>query len=228
MLTAVCFLWRDPAYRYGPIYTAAHVNRWRRGLARHLSVPHECVCVTDIPAGIDPEVRIVPLWDELRAAGGTWVRLRIFAPEMREVLGERILLMDLDGIATGPLDPLLAPRAPFAAMQALAKGHEVNTGFMVFDHAAWTHVWTAFDPARDLPTMKRRDWWEQEWINRCVGAQVRRWDPADGVYAYGRHCLKEFGGRLPPGARYVSFFGPYDPSLEREQARSPWIREFWK
>ena len=63
MLTVCCFLWADPqgkcnaVYRYG----REHVAALARMVRRHLTMPHEFVCVTDEPEALAGVCRTVPL-----------------------------------------------------------------------------------------------------------------------------------------------------------------------
>jgi hypothetical protein len=54
-----------------------------------------------------------------------------------------------------------------------------------------------------------------------------RWTQRDGVVAYWRE-VRRLGGRLPPGARAVLFYGRSNPSDEDVQRQSPWIVEHWQ
>jgi hypothetical protein len=121
-LTVCTFLWHDPGYRWNShfIYGAEHVNKLYRAVHRNLRLPHEFVCITDIPAGIDPAIRIVRLWNDHRNLGGSYVRLRAFAADMRDVLGPRFAWLDLDCVITGNLDPVLGRSEDFIAWKDVA------------------------------------------------------------------------------------------------------------
>ena len=95
MLTVVCFLWRTPDGRHNHLYEydADYVNKLRSMLGRHLSLAHELVCVTDIPEGIHPGVRIVPTPVEVRDWPGMLRRLVIFREDAPELLQQRRLIL---------------------------------------------------------------------------------------------------------------------------------------
>ena len=228
MLTVVCFKWNDPNYRYGLRYTAAHVNVLRSMVRRHLSMPHEFVCVTDDSRGIDDDIRIVPIWPDYRELGGTWTRVKMFAAEMRELLGERIVMMDLDCVVTGSLDPLFDSDADFITTLATNDASIYNTGFYMLRAGARRQVWDSFNPDLARRVVKRDGQWEQGWLSYVLGEGERVWTAADGVLAYNRDCYRGNGSALPAGARIVFFFGPYDPTRPEDQARSPWILDHWR
>ena len=117
MLTVCTFLWHDPGYRWNSqfIYSAEHVNKLYRAVHRNLRLRHEFVCITDIPAGIDPAIRIVPLWNDDRNLGGSYVRLRAFAADMRDVLGPRFVCFDLIAARTSLPGRMSRRRSPIAA-----------------------------------------------------------------------------------------------------------------
>lgn len=227
-LTVCCFLWADPKYRYGLRYNAGHVNVLRSMVARNLDRPHVFVCVTDMPEGIDSDVEIVPLWPDHRNLGGTWTRVKLFAPEMRLLLGERIVLLDLDCVITGPLDPLFDTDAEFVTCRSSNPASIYNTGFFLLTAGARAQVWERFDPAEALRVVKVDGMWEQGWASHVLGPNEKTWGPEHGVLEYGRHVARGNGGALPKGTRAVFFCGPHDPSLAACQAKSPWILDHWR
>ena len=61
----VTYKWKPPP-GYRSEFVAERVNTWRRGILRHYVGRAQFTCVTDDPAGIDPEIRCLPLWDHHR------------------------------------------------------------------------------------------------------------------------------------------------------------------
>lgn len=106
MIRIVCWKWNPLGPKWNRAkYTADHVNRFASMVNRHLSMPHEIVCITDDPAGIDRSaVRIVPMWDDVREFGMCWTRLKVFKPEMADLIGPRFVSIDLDCVIVGSLD----------------------------------------------------------------------------------------------------------------------------
>src|SRR5690606_37523711 len=75
-LRVVSWLWKPrarPPYfepptpaKYGP----EHVHTLRNMLARHLHMDYEFCCITDDQTGLDPDIRVIPLWDKGMEYGG--------------------------------------------------------------------------------------------------------------------------------------------------------------
>ena len=110
MLSVGTYLWRpDPGSKFKVGYTPADVNLLQRMVARHLTVPHQFVCITDADqdAGFDPAVRVVPIDWSTHVPGTCFVRLMTFHPQGREMIGERILQLDLDTVIVGNIDHLV-------------------------------------------------------------------------------------------------------------------------
>jgi hypothetical protein len=91
--------------KYGPEY----VNRLYAMTARHLARPFRFVCLTDDPAGIRADVACAPipaLPPIAQPKERGWSKLASFSPELRGLVGETVLYLDLDVIVMGALDPL--------------------------------------------------------------------------------------------------------------------------
>ena len=119
--SVVCFKWRA---RRGPDRFDAHsVNVLRSMLARHFARPHRFICVTDDAAGLDREVEVVELWNELadlaNPLGGhfpsCYRRLKLFQDDAAERFGERFVALDLDAVVTSDITRLLDRDDDFVA-----------------------------------------------------------------------------------------------------------------
>lgn len=87
-VTVACVL------RSGGIYDASWVARLQRGVARHLTVPHRFVCLSDVPVPCDR----IPLMTEWP---GWWSKLELFRPGL---FSGTVLYFDLDTVVVGSLD----------------------------------------------------------------------------------------------------------------------------
>lgn len=223
MLTVVCFLWSDPSYRFAGRYTAHHVNVLHAMLRRHLHEEHELVCVTDMPDGIDEDVRIVPLWDDM-GLGNNWRRVKMFAPEMRDELGEYLVMMDLDVVITGDITPLFQDVAEFKTTKCNHEHTHYNTGFFYLKAGSRSRVWETFDPETSpgICDDAKMIGWEQAWVSYVLGAGERKWRAKDGVLNYRFDVVER--GMDPEYARIVFFPGDYDPSLMEDA----WIKRHWR
>jgi hypothetical protein len=230
MLRIVTCLWHDPKYRWNDafIYGAEHVNRLARGIARNLTLPHEFVCVTDIPEGIDPSIRIVPLWSDNRDMGGCYVRLKLFAPEMREIIGPRFAQIDLDSVPVGNLDDVLGRSEDFIVWRDVNPPTPYCGSMFMMNAGARSQVWTEFDREKSPACAREKGYvgTDQAWIGASLGKQEATWGPEHGVLSY-RRDIPGMRETLPAGAKIVFFHGKLDPSEKRLQERSPWIAKHW-
>ena len=233
MLTVACFLWRKntqgfqlPSERvtnYGPEW----VRKLRDGVARHYPHSHRFVCISDQPV---PDVETIPLWQDLAELGGCYRRLKLFSEDMRGLIGDRFVAMDLDCVVTGDLTPLFHRTEPFVinAYATSERDQKYNGGLMLMDAGARSQVWETFDPiespraiAHHSKTVIGSD---QAWIRLALGNGEARFTEADGVYDY-KHSRAMRRG-LPKDARLVFFSGPRSPETERE--KQAWIRQNWQ
>jgi len=236
-------------YRWGTLYPAAEVNILRAMVARHLSVPHRFHCITDDPAGLDPEITVHPLPDE--GVEGIWRKLGTFRRDFLGLEGEYVVSFDIDVVILGSLD-FLAEHPEHDLMIARnwsrkpggAQGSGTLYRLRVGSH---TPVWDRFiaDPeaAIDAHHGKTRMIGEQKWLQHQLGAFT--FLPEGKVVSFKRHCgakgrrilglnTARFGvAKPPPGTAMVSFHG--DP-LPRDVMdaphgrwrRAPFVKEHWK
>lgn len=245
MLTVVTWKWK-PAATYRSQFNAEHVNIARRMVARHYNKPHEFVCVTDDPVGIDPEVRIVPLWDDfasMKSLHGDFQpccyrRLRAFSNGAADVFGDRFVSIDLDFIALDDLVPLWDRPEPFIMwkpdphpLQRSARIKTFYNGSMFMMTAgARRKVWRDFNPATSPAAAKAAGFFgsDQAWISLCLGPNEATWTHRDGAWSYRNQINPPpRSGKLPEGARIVFFHGRVDPWSPEAQAL-PWVRDNYR
>lgn len=259
MLRVVCWKWDDPGYRWNHLfrYGAEHVNILAASVRRNLRMDYEFVCITDNPEGIDPDIRIVPLWDDLRDKGGCYVRLKAFSEEMREVIGLRFVSVDLDCVVTGDLTPLFDRPEDFVMWKNTGSGSLYCGSMFLMTAGSRQRVWETFDPAAlefsRLMKRKTGGWVhprsketgnvigsDQAWISAVLGPGEAMWRRKDGVLSFKRHCegrTSKMAGRqerlghkpgLPEDARIVFFHGACDPSQPEIQKAHPWVADHWR
>jgi len=128
MLSVVTCKW-TPRSGYRSQYGPETVNTLQRMVARWYPDPHRFVCVTDDPTGIDSSVSVLPLWPDFADLpsphGGKnpscYRRLKLYAPEMADLIGQRFVALDL---VSRLLDP--ANDGPFGDRFAHLRHYDVN------------------------------------------------------------------------------------------------------
>lgn len=234
MLDVVCFKWDRPGYRSE--FTGEHVNTMRRMVQRRYKAEHRFTCITDNPAGIDSQTRVLPLWDDFKDMpsphGGNnpscFRRLKLYSEWARMMIGPRILQIDLDMVLVDDVRPLwdrpeaegvlwadnLNPTSPYnGAMQLITPGLHP--------------VWECFkaDPASAMMRARGKGYFGSDQAQLALWLpEMPRWTATDGAISWRVHCRKTprgeahlpFAGStadtpLPDGARVVNFHGIDDP-----------------
>lgn len=235
-LTVVTFKW-EPAEGRAK-FRSEHVNTLARMVRRNYPHPHRFACVTDDAAGLDPElVEVIPLWPDhgrLQNPHGPsypscYRRLKLFAPEMADLLGPRFVCMDLDCVVTGDLAPLWHRPEDFVMWGGTNPSTHYNGSMILMNAGARPQVWEDFHPVRSprLAREARQFGSDQGWISYRLGKGEATWTPEDGVLGWVNH-LANGTRRPPPGTRLVFFngkrFNPWDaqPMLLR------WVRRHYQ
>ena len=203
-------------------YSADAVNRLRRQLAQHLTIPHDVVCITDNPSGIDSGIRIVPLWSDAAELGGCWRRLRAFAPDMREMIGPRFAWVDLDSVIVGSMDEILGRPEPIVLYRSNSvEGTPYNGSLLMMDAGARPEVWGRFDRGRSPEIVKHANLTgtDQAWMAHILGPNEAVWTSDDGVMHFTRECVPD----LPEHSRIVFFPGVQKMHMPNARRHAPWI-----
>lgn len=229
MLTVCCLLWHSPGSRYG----AEDVRKLHRMVEKHLTLPHEFVCITDRPEifGHDAGIRAVQMDTSTHIPGRLFASLCLFSPWAREHVGERILKFDLDVLIVGNIDAICdrdeeivmwrnPSRLPWD--NPVKNRPPYNASIFMHKTGTMEHIWGDFNP--DNPMV--RD--DQAWMSMLLGMNAPYWDSSDGIYRIARDDTPGSGvnGHLPDNARIVFFPGSEGkPSNPRIAAANPWIAE---
>jgi hypothetical protein len=232
--SVVCWKWHTPGYRstFGP----EQVNVLRRMVKRNLSMPHRFICVTDRPDGIDPDVEVVPLWDDFasvpsphgRGNPSCYRRLKAFSAEISDVFGPRFVSIDLDTVVTGSLDSLFDRPEDFWIWGQTDERTNYNGSLWMMSAGARRQVYDRFDPK----TSPREAYLagkfgsDQGWISHVLGKGEKVWSTADGVYSFRKHIAQN-GNQLPANARLVNWHGRIDPWSHKAQ-QIPWVKEHYR
>lgn len=240
-------LWKwapHDAARERATYTAEHVNIVAGMIKANLhDMPYRIVCVTDDPAGIT-ECETHPLWphgDGMMNASGDHLpscyrRLRLFDPaaqwEMGIPKGDRIVSIDLDVLVTGELGELLETPGLFVGWELKGTHHDrvLNGSFQMFTAGELAFLWKSFNPSTSPALAYRAGYMgsDQAWLSYHLAGhldrevQGRKW-PQISSYALQNQIQGLFEAN-----RLVFFHGQQKPWQDATQARTPWIKRFWR
>ncbi len=177
----------------------SEVDILQRMVDRHLSLPHEFICITesDLP--------------------GWWGKVRLFGNNSHQ----RNLWLDLDIAITGSLDGLVVPLTSdlrIAKNWAQSGWGGCQSSVMYWEGDSGKVINDEFDPAiAHWPPINKPGvvlWGDQEWITQLRDEKrlaVEYFNPVD-VVSYKYHC-RDVG--LPKGAKVAVFHGnpgPYEVS----------------
>lgn len=230
MLSVVTFKWHTPGYRAK--FEARHVNVLSSMVARHYRRPHRFVCFTDDATGLAPGIEALPVWDDHASVpnptgGGRpscYRRLKLWAPEMREVLGGRYVCLDLDTVILGDLRPLWDRTEDVVMWRSPGMPWPYNGAMWMANTGARPQVWAEFDPLESPKRTTEAGYRgsDQAWMSLVLGAGESVWTQADGVYYYG--SLPRPRHQLPRDARIV-FTTAGDPPWKMAHL---WARRHWR
>lgn len=230
MLIIGCYLWGDA-------YSVGDVKLLRDMVARHTTVPHEFVCVTDNKAQFEGTgIRAIALDPQCCVGAGMFQQLMPFHPLAGDILGEHILMMDLDAAVVRNIDRIASrdedlvlwrnpARQPWAnpATPKSARRSLYNTSMVYTRAGARPDIWQRLRPEI------MRSMLSQDYVSAMAGEDCAYWSSErDGVYRLAREDTPGSGitGDLPDNARIVFFAGSeHKPWLPHIKAKHPWIAE---
>jgi len=220
-LTVVCLWIKGKGER---AYTVEYVERLRNMVARHLSLSHRFVCMTDTPDLLPDGVEGLAV-KRPRTLMPWWLKLKLFCGGMGWT--GRLLYLDLDVLVVGSLDDIATFPAPFALLPDMAPNfagsarapwlkviHRYNSSVMIHDAGARPQLWSDWNVS--VAYRLRSD---QDWIaERCPDETT---------------LPPEWFGRLKSTTA-----PPFDPALKillaiklknaAAEATLPWFRDYWR
>lgn len=223
----VLWKWKDP--KWPSSYTAEHVNITADAITRNLRIPHRIFCVTDDAHGIDERVGIVPLWPDFADMGKCYRRLRLFARDMEQIFGSRIISVDLDTVFTGDLTPLFTRSEDFLIARDTQPGTPYNGSFFSMRAGARHRVFAEF-AERPLYVRSRGKELgycacDQAAMAVILGTNEATVGADAGLYSYKNEIQRLHNDRLPENARMVFFHGDPKPSA---CLHLPWVKNNYR
>lgn len=229
MLRILTWYWKQPGGRVN--YTAQHVNIWADMVSRNLSIPHEIACVTDLPEGIDPRIKIIdpphefedwriPSWGPERPQ--CLRRIAMFGPEAGKIFGDRFVCMDMDCVISGSMDSLFKEDVDFRIYEGTAPGRFYNGSMMLIKAGSRTQVYNSFTLEGAKEAGKNHIGSDQAWIAHCLGDGERTWNTFDGVNFWNNK-----NKHIPPDNKIMFFPGGTKPWVLAESGLHPWVSEHY-
>ena len=233
--------------KWGSKYPALYANRLRNMVRRHLAHPHEFVCLTDDPAGLDADIRPILLPDA--DFKGFWTKISLFRPGVFEP-GRTVIYLDVDVVIVGPLDFMLEEDGPdLTIVRAFGRETGVNSSAMRFHAGTLSHIYERFAADAEAIVASGRYAGDQNWIHEQVPDAA--YFPPGRIVSYKRDMhshiflkAKKLGFNswlkapqwmtvsLPVGASIVVFHGKPDPEDVMDSPYGPWkrapfVKEHW-
>lgn len=188
-LTVACVL------RSGGDFAIDYVEQLRDGVARHLTLPHRFVCLTDLE---QLPVERLPL---RREWPGWWSKLELF-----EQLTGPTLYFDLDTVIVGSIDELADYPHRFSMLSDFGRPGSCASGVMAWS-GDWSHITAGFDLERAADYQDADRWGDQAWIAEHAGIAPERLQKL-----FPRQIVsRKFGPRWPGAERVVCFHGQPRP-----------------
>jgi hypothetical protein len=228
MLSVVTFKWSTPGYRAE--FTPEHVHILRDMVARHYKKPHRFICITDDPTGLECET--IPLWDDHRevpnpTGGGRpscYLRLKLFSKQMKKLVGKRHVMLDLDCVITGDLEPIFDRPEDIVIFQNPQRFWPYNGGLWLQNTGCRDKVWKDFDPI-ESPRLTHEIGYrgsDQAWMSYKIPGEAM-FNETNGVYWFAHLRPKAI---LPEDARIVLFTADTGPWMHKERIK--WIFKHYR
>lgn len=222
------------------LFLPAHVNIARRMFARHLTIPHRFICISDSSDGLSDDVEWLRTPAEAKELGkigspegmrfpSCYRRLWVFSKEAR-ILGERILCLDLDFVLTGNMDAVVDRDEDFVGWRPFrdwGKKLRFGGGQYLLTTGSRTHVWENFKGVESIQAARTAGFRgsDQAWLSYCLAGREPYWDNNTGLYS-----VRDLGPGLdlPADARLVQFNGRDKPWDVARRGRPRWVVEHWR
>ena len=191
--------------RSGPHWKAEYVYNFKKGLDKHLTIPFDFICLSDINLDV-PTEKLLP------AGQGYWSKLQMFRPELN--LTGPCLYFDLDTIISGNIDDLVSSffNHNFLMLQDPWKPEQSGSGIMWWN-GDYSFLWNEY-------ITQQEDFW-----NKSYNEHPRFGDQG---YIIDRVAHKQIQSVIPdptsvsrvtkkkakPGVKIIVFAGPN---------RKPWL-----
>lgn len=175
MLTVVCI-------KVGKKYGANYVNTLQSMVDRHLTVPHDFVCITDDHVGVNCKCILPELEGD-----GWWTKLTLFRDKPYGIEG-KILYLDLDIVIRENIDCFAQYFSDFVIIQDWMLDM-YNSSVFLLETGTRNYVWDSY--AKDPQAARRfAVGGDQHWITDKARGEI--W-PDEWIKSYKMNKFKDEG-----------------------------------
>ena len=231
MNSVVCFLWNNGFREYKP----EHVNILYRAVRKHCKEKYRFICITDEKHSFDKGIEIIPLPDSAKLASkipspegprfpSSYRRLWAFSEEAK-ILGDRILMLDIDCLVVGDLKKLFDYEGDFIGWRPNSVwGKENRIGGGTWLHTTGTLTWVWDEFGQEGITKAHNAGWrgsDQAWISYCLADKYPVFPREIGIYQKQDGVTKSYN--VPGNAVIIHYNG--DPKPWDMQIKPPWLEQ---
>ncbi len=212
-LSILFWYWRQEGGRAR--FLPEHVNIAAAMVRRHCTLDIEIACVTNLPEGLDPSIRVIDppgFYDDLKTSrwrGGRpscYRRIALFRPDAADIFGaDRFASMDLDCVIGGNIDRIFGRGDDFVICGPSSVGprYLYNGSLLLMDAGARPSVYNEFTPEAAEIASRQFVGSDQAWIAHTLGRGEATFTADDGVVRWN-------GDRSGPMMFFPGHIKPWD------------------
>jgi hypothetical protein len=225
--------------KHGSKYSAEYVNVLKKMTQRNLTVPHEFVCFTEDPKGIDPDIKILPL--PTIQIKGWWFKTMLFNPNLQ--IQGTMLFIDLDVVIFKNIDRLFQHSpGTFMVCRDFNRCFQPNWQKMNSSVVRWNtgqHPQLYNNFIKDPITISKRFHGDQDWLFDQVKKHFEFW-PDEWIQSY-KWEMRGNPKLVRQKTGQKNFTAPGEPKIKSETAVAvfhgdpnpkecvdPWCQTHWK
>lgn len=236
MLNVVCFKWGD---KYPPNY----VNNLYQGVHKFLNADFQFTCITDNSSGLNPHIKIYPLWNELTELKGTkylkkklncYRRLKLYDPKILDEFNYNVLALDIDTLILRDITFLseLDKNALYYCKSKSKTQYSLNPSITRIVDDKFSEVWKEFnkDPLAMIRESHEAGWSgsDQAVLSFMLKDKVYYLNSTHGIISFRdeKEVFQKYSYNIPEFVKMVSFHG--DEKVDKDVIlQYPWIEDFW-
>lgn len=225
--------------KHGSKYSAEYVNVLKKMTQRNLTVPHEFVCFTEDPKGIDPDIKILPL--PTIQIKGWWFKTMLFNPNLQ--IQGTVLFIDLDVVIFKNIDRLFQHSpGTFMVCRDFNRCFQPNWQKMNSSVVRWNtgqHPQLYNNFIKDPITISKRFHGDQDWLFDQVKKHFEFW-PDEWIQSY-KWEMRGNPKLVRQKTGQKNFTAPGEPKIKSDtvvavfhgdpnpkECVDPWCQTHWK